>query len=364
MKQPYYLFVRSKKNGIWHFRDSANPKIKGSLGTTNKAEARKLADARYEHRKDLDHNTQMAQVYLRKLDPTRATRTWDNVFDTKIASVKGSTQKRWERHKKSKAFNSIRNIVVTQTQSDNLRHILFAKGAKVSTIKCLMELHKFALDNGYLLAPILPKAQWPDIQHGETRAITEAEHQKILAREPNEERKKFYQLCWFLGWSQSDVATALASDIDWKDKTIVKDRMKTGVLGGQQFGEELEAILKTLSQSGFLFPYLATVRECDRATEFRQRCESVGIVDKALKLHSYRYGLAERMADLGYPERDAMKVLGQNSKAVHRAYARHAFRNIQVPTLEKAAKDKTEVELLKAQLAAMEKQLAALQPAA
>lgn len=60
MKQPYYLFVRSKENGIWHFRDSANPKIKGFLGTTNKAEARKLADARYEHPKDLDHNTQMA----------------------------------------------------------------------------------------------------------------------------------------------------------------------------------------------------------------------------------------------------------------------------------------------------------------
>jgi hypothetical protein len=49
-------------------------------------------------------------------------------------------------------------------------------------------------------------------------------------------------------------------------------------------------------------------------------------------LHSYRYAWAERSADNGYPERYAQRVLGQNSKMVHRAYAKKA--QGQFPSLE------------------------------
>jgi hypothetical protein len=49
-------------------------------------------------------------------------------------------------------------------------------------------------------------------------------------------------------------------------------------------------------------------------------------------LHSYCYAWAERSADNGYPERYAQRVLGQNSKIVHRAYAKKAQKEL--PSLE------------------------------
>lgn len=51
-----------------------------------------------------------------------------------------------------------------------------------------------------------------------------------------------------------------------------------------------------------------------------------------VSLHSYRYAWAERAKSAGYPERFAQEALGQNSKAVHRAYARHAI--MRLPSLE------------------------------
>ena len=58
------------------------------------------------------------------------------------------------------------------------------------------------------------------------------------------------------------------------------------------FGETIEAVLRRLPVAGPLFPYLQSVRAGDRATEFKQRCEGLGI--KGVSLHSYRYAWAER----------------------------------------------------------------------
>ena len=96
-----------------------------------------------------------------------------------------------------------------------------------------------------------------------------------------------------------------------------------------RFDEEMAAILRALPASGPLFPYMRTVRAGDRATEFKQRCESLGI--KGISLHSYRYAWAERAKKAGYPERFAQEALGHNSKAVHRAYARNA--QVELPAL-------------------------------
>jgi integrase len=96
------------------------------------------------------------------------------------------------------------------------------------------------------------------------------------------------------------------------------------------FGDDVEKILRSLPRKGPLFPYLATVRSGDRATEFKQRCEGLGI--QGVSLHSYRYAWAERAKSCGYPERFAQEALGHNSKAVHRAYARKA--KVIVPALE------------------------------
>ena len=87
---------------------------------------------------------------------------------------------------------------------------------------------------------------------------------------------------------------------------------------------------KRRPQTGFLFPSLCTVRAGDRATEFKQRCEGLGI--QCVSLHSYWYAWAEPALKCGYPERFAQQALGHNSKAVHHAYSRHA--EVTVPSLD------------------------------
>jgi integrase len=177
---------------------------------------------------------------------------------------------------------------------------------------------------------VIPKRQWPAIQFKDKRAITFAEHQAIISREKNPERKKFYELCWHLGGSQGDIACLNAEDVDWENRTISFTRKKTRVPVILHLGEEALNTLKDLPGEGLLFPYLARVRAGDRATEFKQRCRGLGI--EGVSLHSYRYAWAERAKTCGYPERFAQEALGHNSVAVHRAYAKRA--KVKLPSLE------------------------------
>jgi integrase len=191
-------------------------------------------------------------------------------------------------------------------------------------------LHNFTLEMNWLPWPIIPKRQWPAVRFKEKRAITAEEHQRIIERERNPERKTFYQLAWYLGASQSDLAFLQAEDIDWEERVISFARKKTGSIALLRFGDEVAEILRGLPSDGPLFPYLRKVRSGDRATEFKQRCVGLGI--HGVSLHSYRYAWAERAKVAGYPERFAQEALGHNSKAVHRAYSRKA--QVMLPPLE------------------------------
>lgn len=111
-------------------------------------------------------------------------------------------------------------------------------------------------------------------------------------------------------------------------------RMKTGTVAIMRLDAEMAELLRDLPGSGPLFPYLRTVRAGDRATEFKQRC--VGLKIKGVSLHSYRYSWAERAKTVGYPERYAQVNIGQNSKAVHRAYSRNA--PVEMPALSEYEK--------------------------
>jgi integrase len=153
---------------------------------------------------------------------------------------------------------------------------------------------------GWLPWPVLPKKQWPKVQYGAKRAITWEEHQRIVEREQNPERRSFYELCWLLGGSQGDLASLRAEDIDWGSRVVSYRRQKTKTMALLHFGEEVAALLRQLPTSGPLFPYLRRVRAADRATEFRQRCRGLGIT--GVTLHSYRYAWAERAKQCGYPE--------------------------------------------------------------
>jgi len=227
-------------------------------------------------------------------------------MDEMTKTKTGATRHRHESAMRDKAFDLIRHQPILETHAADFLKVL--ESGKVSTNVYLRRIHNFALDMNWLPWPILPKRQWPKVQFKDKRAITIEEHQRIIAAEVNPERKMLYQLCWHLGASQGDIANLKGEDVDWQNQTISFVRKKTGVPVLVHLGAEALNLFKDLPAEGMLFPYLASVRANDRATEFRSRCWQLGI--EGVTLHSYRYAWAERAKTCGMPERFAQEALG------------------------------------------------------
>jgi hypothetical protein len=120
-------------------------------------------------------------------------------------------------------------------------------------------------------------------------------------------------------------------------------------------GPELEKLLTALKSDRYLFPYLRTVRSCDRATEFKQRCLRLGI--EGVTLHSYRYSWAERAKKSGYPERWAQVALRHNSRAMAQYYSKGA--ELVLPLLETWRADPNKVVAVEFRPAADQDQMSA-----
>jgi len=274
-----------------------------------------------------------------------AERTWGDVFGELMALKTGVTRDRWETARKDAAYRGLLSRKLIETTAEDFLKALNA--GTVSTNVFLRRVHNFALDMNWLLSPVIPKRQWPGVKFQAKRAITLEEHRLIVAEEFNPERKLFYELCWHLGGSQSDIAMLHGEDVDWRDMTVGYFRRKLRHREALQppiihFGAATAEIFSQLPNKGPLFPYLASVDCKDRATEFKQRCAGLGI--KGVTLHSYRYAWAERAKSAGYPLRFAMEALGHNSKAVHHAYARKS--ELRLPALEDYESAKTDGKIL------------------
>jgi integrase len=324
MKLRFILFRRS---GTFYCEDTDTGK-QLSLRTKNEAEAQTLLNAKNEAVRQPALNLQLARTYLTAAEPMVQKWTWKDALDTLVSIKSGSKQDRWIRAGRDKALAGLMGRPLLETQAENL--IVALNVGTVSTNVHLRKLHNFCVAMNFLPWPILPKAQWPAVRFGEKRAITVAEHEKIIGIEWDAERKAFYELLWHLGGAQSDIACLKADAIDWRQQTVVYARQKTNTISFFHFGPELGRILETLPKKGLLFPRIAGMHEKHRAAEFKRRCKRLKIA--GVTLHSYRYAWAERAKVAGYPERFAQEALGHNSKAVHRAYARHA--QMRLPSLE------------------------------
>lgn len=324
MKQRFILY---RRNGTYYCEDTQTRKQQ-SLRTKDEAEAKSLLHSKNEAFRQPILNQQIALAYLSATDTDAAGRSWRFVMEEMTATKRGDTHHRYVTAMKDAAFELIRDQPLIETRSEHLLKVL--RTGTVSTNVYLRRMHNFALDMNWLPKSVLPKKQWPKPVYKDKRAITLKEHEAIVARELNPERRSFYQLAWHLGAAQTDLAMLKAEDVDWDQRVISFFRRKTKSVARLHFGADVEAILRTLPGTGPMFPYLARVRSCDRATEFKQRCLGLGI--KGVSLHSYRYAWAERAKTAGYPERFAQEALGHNSKAVHRSYARRA--QVLLPPLE------------------------------
>lgn len=324
MKPKFRLFVRA---GVYYAFDRVTGK-RESLHCHDKTAALRLIQARNESHFLPALNLELARTYLMASDRELVKRTWGDVFEAITDTKSGETKVRWERAKMDKAFSSLLNRKLLETTAEHFLDVL-TEGT-VATNVFLRRLHNFALDLDWLPKAILPKKRWPTVRYGEKRAITFEEHQRIVTRERNAELRSFYELCWHLGGSQSDMARLKAEDIDWKNEVVAYSRRKTAAAVLVRFGSQMAELLKSLPKTGPLFPRLAEMHEKHRAKEFKRRCVSLKIF--GVTLHSYRYAWAERAKVVGMSERFAMEMLGHNSKAVHRAYAKAA--QLKIPSLE------------------------------
>jgi integrase len=324
VKDRFKMFCRS--GGMYYVRDMTNLR-KESLGTKCRDIAKRLVAAKNQATEQPSLNKGMAKVYLSASSPDFIKRTWADVMEKYVASGVESTRDRKERAFKSRPFIFLRKVKLVDTEATHLFAVLEHKNAGNSAHHYLRRLHNFALHLGWLLSPVMADAAWPAIRRRKFVAITEEDHQKIIAREASEERKLYYEMLWETGGSQSDVANLDWSRIDLQEKSIRFCRQKLSGLadGGETYlriGTRLEKLLSQLPKTGFLFPTLRSQEAKDRAGYFRKVCLSCKIKGKTL--HSYRYAWAQRAKTAGMPERDAMNHLGHKSRAIHAAYGRDA----------------------------------------
>jgi integrase len=328
MKVRYRLIYRGERGSTFYFVDTKTGK-RTSLNTKDRDTAKQIVFAKNQALKQPSINLQLAKAYLAGSDSGVATRTWQTALEAIVETKHGTTEERWSRAAKDKALDGIRGRVIIETTAENLLQAL--KQGTVSTNVHLRKLHNFCIAMNWLPWPLIPKRLWPEIKFKDKRAITLEEHHRIIEREKNPEMRDFYDLCWHLGGSQSDIANLEADCIDWANRVIAYARKKTDNLAFIHFGEEIETLLRSRPASGPLFPRLRQLHEKHRAKEFNRRCVGLGI--EGVTLHSYRYAWAERARKCGYPERFAQEALGHNSKAVHRSYAKRA--QVRLPSLEK-----------------------------
>jgi hypothetical protein len=94
-----------------------------------------------------------------------------------------STRDREERAFRSRPFAMFRTLTLMDTEAIHLLAVLEHKQAGNSTHHYLRRLHNYALHLGWLLAPVMADAAWPEIRKKKFTAIAEEEHLRIVARE-------------------------------------------------------------------------------------------------------------------------------------------------------------------------------------
>ncbi len=206
MKRRFILY-RRKLGGVFYVEDTETRKQE-SLRTKNRVEAMSLLNARNESVRQPQLNLQIAKAYLAGTDSGVSTRTWQQALNAIVETKSGSTQDRWRRAAKETALDFIRDRVILETQAEHLLACL--KAGTVSTNVHLRKLHNFCISMNWLPWPLIPKRLWPEVHFKDKRAITSAEHHLIIEREKNPERRNFYELCWHLGGSQTDIANPKA----------------------------------------------------------------------------------------------------------------------------------------------------------
>ena len=327
MQKLYRMFKRGSRYYVEH----VETRKQTSLGTSDKAEALRLFSAKNEAAQAPRLNLALARTYLSAHDQRMIVRTWTEVMNEIVERSKNKSRARYERAMRDRAFDLLRDRKMIETTAEDFLIVL--RTGKKSTNHFLRRLHNLALGLGWLPAAVLAPKFWPAVKAKVRRGITRIEHELIIASEKNDERRRYYELLWETGGSQTDVVNLSAENILWEQSIICYSRCKlkeSAPPAQLAIGPRLAELLRKLPSQGPLFPKWSKVLETARASEFGRRCRVAKV--QGVSLHSYRYAWAERAQAAGYPERFAQTALGHSSRAVHRFYAKQA--RVVCPSLE------------------------------
>jgi len=322
MQDRYWMFQRE---GIFYVQDKISGKQK-SLRTRDAAAARRMFAGMNQRAEQPQMNLAMAKVYLSCKSTAMLERTWTDVMVDMEQSYRGPTLIRWRKQMKSAPFQSLLTLKLLHTESSDFLAVLRHPRAGSSTQKWLRIAHNRALDLGWILAPVMARRIWPKLRTKRTKALTAEQHTRLVAAVKDPEFRRYLQMLWEIGGSQTDTARLHRDNIDLFNRRLTYSRKKLESIGQGSvaivIGDELMKLLNELPQEGYLFPTLAPQGDQVRASRFRKVADRLGFTD--ISLHSYRYAWAQRAKSYGMPLREAMAHLGHGSKAVHSTYSAKA----------------------------------------
>jgi integrase len=303
--------------------DQATKKRK-SLGTADRTEAQRLLFAQNAAHELGGPNLTIGRAYLQNLSLEMTDRTWAEVMAHKEAEYlrQGITPSliRWRKVCRSAPFRLLQKRLLGETLPEHFLAVLHHQQAGPSTNAWLRLLHNYALDQGWLYAPVLLRKIWPAIRHKAYRGPTESEHRRIVAAAADREEQLYYEFLWETGGMPTAIALLSVDQIRVAQKTLLYPwRSMQGAKKYAEFqlGDRLLGLLGPLPKKGFLFPRMAKMSVENRARRFRFLCRSLGI--QGISLHCYRYSWAERARKADAPLRMVMEVLGHQSRAVRQA---------------------------------------------
>ena len=112
MQNRYRIFRRNGSK--FYLRDKKTGGAE-SLGTNDRAEAQRLANAKNQAIEQPHLNVAMARVYLSVKSPEMLDRTWNDVMTEMELAYHGPTLKRWRSQIKSAPYQMLRKIKLLET---------------------------------------------------------------------------------------------------------------------------------------------------------------------------------------------------------------------------------------------------------
>ena len=375
--------------------NSVKPKRWYSLGTKNEDEAertfRMITSKVHYSNSELGRQI---QIDVMKLEREVRERKWSDAFNAAIdQGQRESTINTHKSSWNHTILDELRDELIVKTTRAMILDPY--RGGNTCTQRAIRMVYNYAKDEGWLLdTNLVPRNDWRKYKKstgGHTAAIKEEDHLKIveamehdlanwnpatyrngrdeaskarwgMARRNKDELleyKLWLEILWELGAANGDAAKLNTSSINWDTGHVIFKRIKwVGVKGGVGDRErspikflmtqKLKDILRPLyhaamkrdGDANYLLPLIADKQSSNRIRVWHQYRIRVGIkgyqkqydgVMRKVTIHSYRYRMAEYLAEIGYKERESQKLLGHQSVMVHRSYAKHADMSIPAP---------------------------------